>query len=92
MDRLDVLRELKEMFSCDDPKEYFELLEEPKRKPTFKHLGNTLIFGQTQNGAVVGGRVLTHNPENDTLAAGTLTMNFCVMYSGVECAVHVLPL
>ncbi len=75
MDRLDVLRELKEMFSCDDPKEYFELLEEPKRKPTFKHLGT--IFGQPQNGAVVGGRVLTHNPENNTLAAGTLTMFCC---------------
>ena len=77
MDRLDVLRELKEMFSCEDPNEYFELLEEPKRKPTFKHLGTT--FGQPQNGAVVGGRVFSHNPENGTTlaGAGTLTMFCC---------------
>ncbi len=72
MDRLDVLRELKEKFSCEDPNKYFELLEEPERKPTFKHVG--IIFGQPQNGAVVGGRVLAYNP---SAAAGTLTMFCC---------------
>ncbi len=72
MKRSHVLRELKEMFSCEDPNEYFELLEEPERKPIFKHLG--IIFGKPQNEAVVGGRVLAYNP---SAAAGTLTMFCC---------------
>ena len=40
MKKKDVWRELKDKFKCD-PKEYFELLEEPKRKPKFKYLGNS---------------------------------------------------
>jgi hypothetical protein len=36
--KLDVRRELDEKFKCD-AKEYFELLQEPKRKPRIKYLG-----------------------------------------------------
>ncbi len=40
----DVFRELKEKFTCDDPNEYFELLQEPERKPKIK------FFMENRNG------------------------------------------
>ncbi len=41
----DVFRELKEKFTCDDPTEYFELLQEPERKPKIK------FFMENRNGS-----------------------------------------
>ncbi len=62
MNNDDVFRELKEKFTCDDPTEYFELLQEPERKPKIK------FFMEDRNGsnrrpsnqlkAVSGGGVL----------------------------------
>ena len=60
MKKSDVRRDLEDKFKCD-AKEYFELLQEPKRKPKIKLLGrerNKVTSSATSVKAVAGGGVL----------------------------------
>ncbi|XP_028396406.1 uncharacterized protein LOC114520357 [Dendronephthya gigantea] len=66
----EVFRQLQEAFSCDDPEEHFELLEEPERKPNFKRVANRCENDSSVGSkpsapdasveAVPGGRVLVY--------------------------------
>ena len=60
MKKSDVRRDLEDKFKCDT-KEYFELLQEPKRKPKIRLLGrkrNKVTSSATSVKAVAGGGVL----------------------------------
>jgi hypothetical protein len=71
----DVFRELKEKFTCDDPTEYFELLQEPEIKPKIKFFmeienGNGLNSSSKPSNklrAVSGGGVLACTRRSDEI-------------------------
>ena len=80
VERGDVLRDLKDTFSLDDPEEYIEILVEPEREPNFK----LLVGGAVPGGRLLCGRRNDPNPmrapaEDEKVkitGAGTISM-FC---------------
>ncbi|CAB4030451.1 Hypothetical predicted protein, partial [Paramuricea clavata] len=75
-----VRRDLKDKYKCD-AKEYFRLLQEPKRKPRMKYLADSSAEPSTSTGpsvlpSPVGGVLacISGNPVTDMAAKGTLTI------------------
>jgi hypothetical protein len=61
-----VLCDLKKEFNCDNPREYFELLQEPDRKPKIK------FMGRHQNGSVESGSDESRSDESGSDESGSV--------------------
>ncbi|CAB4007915.1 tetratricopeptide repeat, partial [Paramuricea clavata] len=82
VDTENVLRDLKKEFNCDNPREYFELLQEPDKKPKIKFLGghrNGSIdsesdeSGSVESGSVESGSVESGSVESESDESGSST-------------------
>ena len=78
----EVLKEIEEVFECD-PKKYFELFREPKRKPKFKYSSKPTSGGEivavskdNDNNPLKEVDQIVYEGSRDLQASGTLTM-FC---------------
>ena len=63
----EVFRQLQETFNCYNPGEYFELLQEPERKPNFKRLAS-----RNENNSSVGSEPSTPDASVEAVRGGSV--------------------